>query len=91
MDGADFTNLDFDAGLFCKLATGGCADVLAPFDVAAGDAPFADVAAGGPAAHQNAAFVIKQDDGYADRGVSEVDEATRRAGWPGETAAYGEG
>ena len=88
MDGADFANLHFDASFFREFPAGSVADVLSPFDVAAGDAPFADVAAGRPATHQDAAVVIKQDYRDADGGVSEMDEAARCAGWSRETAPY---
>ena len=90
VDGADVADFDVDAGFLLELAAGGVADVLAPLDITAGDAPFADVAAGGSSAEQDAAGVVEEDDGDADGGVSEVDEPAGRAAGSGQAAAnYG--
>ena len=65
---------DVQAGFFEELASGRLPDVLAPLDVAARDAPLAEVAAGGAPAQQDAAGIIQKDNGDAHRRVAEVDE-----------------
>ena len=90
VDGADVADFDVDAGFLLELAAGGVADVLAPLDITAGDAPLTDVAAGGPSAKEDAAGVVKEDHRYADGGIAEVDEAAGCATGPGQAAAnYG--
>ena len=74
MNSAHVADFDFDAGLLLELTACGVANVLAPFDITAGDAPLADVAPGGAFAHQDAPGIIEQHDGDADGRVAEMDE-----------------